>query len=293
MCDTSMRSLAVLMLLAPAGRLLAEVQSQENPRPQQNAHFVYESRMSDGSELGEDLVEADGQDDVLGISLNATYDTAPHRGGRWEFGGEYHRDFAGWGVTAFGRLYPDAKSRYSALDCGCGDDEEPMESHFEKKYTAWQLGLHVQKAFWHPAGGEVSVFAEVAGPGIVANRGMDLQTGLMARWELSEPLCLYTMVGGNYSTARLEKTREAYAFADAEADYTTGWLPNKSDHWFLGIYVESGEIKEEGAFVEVSGGFGFAIANGVDVDMRIGTELASPYDEREDITFQAGMTWTF
>jgi hypothetical protein len=260
------------------------------------ARYVYESRMSNEHAAALDT-EDDADEDIIaediGLRMDVTYNSAARRGGSWAFAAQCRKELADdWALSVFGQVFPNASNTYSELDCGCGGSR-PKETSYNEEDTVWQAGIRLEWTIWENDQAATILFSEVAGPGLVSQRGMEFLTGLQATFELTESLSLHGSIGGAVSTATLDQTRNAYAMGNMELDYTTSWLPNDSDRWFVGSYAESGDIIGEGAYVLFYGGFAFAPCNRIELEVRGGTELASPYDERAELFVQVGISLSF
>ena len=230
--------------------------------------------------------------------ISIDYNSAAHRGGSWEYGAHFAYPFTeSLSASVFGRVFPNA------------------ENDFHEDKLFWQTGLRLELVLWSsgdssspsvtvPAGQKpsvcetcgdagISLFGGVAGPSLVSQQGVDLEVGLQGYFPLSNRLDMYATLGTTYTTVPLDHTRDAFAFADVELDYGTRWLPNESDSLFVSCYFETGEIRDEGVFVQVSAGIRFSIGWGFDIEARVGTEVESPYDEKEDVFVQTGISYDF
>ncbi|MBL9146444.1 MAG: hypothetical protein JNM99_22380 [Verrucomicrobiaceae bacterium] len=230
--------------------------------------------------------------------ISIDYNSAAHRGGSWEYGAHFAYPFTeSFSASVFGRVFPHG------------------ENDFHEDKVFWQTGLRLEMVLWSsggasaapvtvPAGQKpsvcescgdaaISLFGGVAGPSLVSQQGVDLEAGLQGYFPLSERLDMFATVGTTYTTVPLDHTRDAFAFADVELDYGTRWLPNESDSLFVSCYFETGEIRDEGVFVQVSAGIRFSIGWGFDIEARVGTEIESPYDEKEDVFVQTGISYDF
>ncbi len=228
-------------------------------------------------------------------SLSADYNSSAHRGGAWGYGAQFACPLGRkWEAILHGRLFPNAEN-------SSHDEEVLWQIAARLEYQVWTSSTNITPAARtkdepdDPSEGdsEILLFVGVAGPSLVSQSGVDLEAGVFSNFSLADDLTLFLTLGANYTTVSLYYTRDAFAFGDVELAYDTGWLPNQSDTWFISLYAESGEIRGQGEFVQASGGVRFSLHQGVDIELRVGTEIGSPYYKREDLFLQAGVTIGF
>ena len=197
------------------------------------------------------------------LSLESAYEGSDHRDQPWRFEAELVLPIGGqWQVGGFATCFP--------------------RSHDETRDPFWHGGLRANWASAEDSGEPLttSFVLEIAGPGLLAERGVDLLVAWSAECQWSKNLSSSATLGGLLDTGHHADQRAGIGFADVTLSLAFD-LPRLHDEAvYVRIAGETGELRgKDTPFLFWELGISASVGEHVDLDLGAGSEWLSPYGD--------------